>query len=178
LALDKYWSEVQRAVMRRPRFLASLAILAMAAGAIYLMRGAPQREITGAAEAIDGDSLRLAGEEIRLKGIDAPELSQTCMISNRATTCGRDARAHLRRMLASGLATCIGEGRDRYGRLLARCRVRGVDVNAAMVRDGYAIAFGDFSAEEAEAKAGYRGLWAGTFERPGDWRARNGNTSN
>jgi endonuclease YncB( thermonuclease family) len=153
--------------------MASLAILAMAAGALYLTRGVPQREITGAAEAIDGDSLKLAGEEIRLKGIDAPEFDQTCTVSNRETPCGREARAHLRRLLGSGLATCIGEQRDRYGRLLARCRVRGLDVNAAMVRDGHAVAFGDYAPEEAEAKAAYRGLWAGSFERPRDWRSRN-----
>ena len=69
-----------------------------------------------------------------------------------------------------GLVTCVGAERDRYGRLLARCRARGVDVNAAMVRDGHAVAFGAHQAEEAEAKAAYRGLWAGTFERPQDWR--------
>jgi len=56
--------------------------------------------------------------------------------------------------------------------LLVDCRVRGIDVNAAMVRDGYALSFGGFAREEAEAKAAYRGLWAGEFERPGTWRAR------
>jgi endonuclease YncB( thermonuclease family) len=162
-----------RSDRRITRVLASMAILAAAAAALYVMGGAPQREITGAAEAIDGDSLRLGGEEIRLKGIDAPEIAQTCEVGGRETPCGREARTHLRRLLTSGLATCIGEGRDRYGRLLARCRVRGVDVNAAMVRDGHALAFGDYTAQEADAKAGYRGLWAGVFVRPRDWRERN-----
>jgi endonuclease YncB( thermonuclease family) len=162
-----------RAARSKARLLASLAILAAAGGALYVMRGAPQRDLTGAAEVIDGDSLRIAGEELRLKGIDAPELMQTCQVGGRESPCGREARAHLRRLLASGLTTCIGAERDRYGRLLATCRVRGVDVNAAMVRDGHAVAFGDYAAEEAEARAAYRGLWAGAFERPRDWRARN-----
>jgi endonuclease YncB( thermonuclease family) len=155
------------------RLLASVAILCGAFGALYLLRGVPQQELTGAAEAIDGDSVRLGGQEIRLKGIDAPEYMQICTVSGRDFPCGREARAHLRRLLVSGLATCVGGERDRYGRLLAVCRVRGIDVNAAMVRDGHAVAFGSYTEEEADAKAAYRGLWAGTFERPQDWRRRN-----
>jgi endonuclease YncB( thermonuclease family) len=157
---------------RRGVLLASIACLAAAGAALYVTRGSLQQDVTGPAEAIDGDSLRISGVEIRLKGIDAPELAQTCAHGQREAPCGREARAHLRRLLASGLATCIGEGKDRYGRLLAYCRVRGVDINAAMVRDGHAVSFGAYEAEEADAKAGYRGLWAGTFERPRDWRER------
>jgi endonuclease YncB( thermonuclease family) len=158
---------------RRSRIVASLAILIAAGGALYLMRGSPQREITGVAEAIDGDSIRVGGDEIRLKGLDAPEFMQMCTVGGREAACGREARAYLRRLLSTGLTTCVGEGRDRFGRLLARCRVRGVDINAALVRDGHAVSFGAYGDEEAQAKAAYRGLWAGTFERPQDWRNRN-----
>jgi endonuclease YncB( thermonuclease family) len=154
-------------------FLSSLLILIVSGVLLYLLRGAPQKDLTGVAQAIDGDSLRLGTEELRLKGIDAPELSQLCTISGKETPCGREARAALRKLLSSGLVTCLGDGLDRYGRLLATCRVRGIDINAAMVRDGQAIAYGDYNKEESEAKAAYRGLWAGTFERPQDWRRRN-----
>jgi endonuclease YncB( thermonuclease family) len=157
---------------RRSTLIASVSILVAAAALLYVLRGVPQRDITGSAEAVDGDSVRLNGEDLRLKGIDAPELFQTCRVSGRETACGRDARAALRKLLSSGLATCIGDERDRYGRLLVVCRVRGIDVNAAMVRDGQAVSFGGYQAEEAEAKAAYRGLWAGEFERPRDWRVR------
>ncbi len=152
--------------------IGSLTILIAAGALLYALLGVPQRESTGAAEAIDGDSLRLNGEEMRLRGIDAPEFSQMCQAGGRDSPCGREARAALRKLLSSGLATCIGDERDRYGRLLVSCRVRGIDVNAAMVRDGQAVAFGGYEREEAEAKAAFRGLWAGTFERPRDWRAR------
>jgi endonuclease YncB( thermonuclease family) len=158
---------------RATRLLASLAVIAAAAGALWLVRGQLERDVTGVAEAIDGDSLKVGGVEIRLVGIDAPELMQICTISGRESPCGREARTHLRRLATSGLVTCVGSERDRYGRLLSRCRVRGIDINAAMVRDGHAVAFGSYQAEEDEARAAYRGLWAGTFERPRDWRARN-----
>jgi endonuclease YncB( thermonuclease family) len=161
---------------RRLSVLASsLMILLVSGGILYLLRGAPQRDFTGAAEAIDGDSLRLAGEEMRLKGIDAPEFTQTCELGRQTVACGQESRAALRKLLRSGLVTCIGGERDRFGRLLVSCRVRGIDINAAMVRDGHAIAFGGFEREEAEAKAAFRGVWAGTFERPQDWRRRHRN---
>jgi len=157
---------------RRVALLVAIAILVFAAAVFYAMRGNSERDITGVAEAVDGDSLRMFGEELRLKGIDAPELMQTCLVSGREVPCGREARAALRRLLSTGMSTCIGSERDRYGRLLVECRVRGINVNAAMVRDGYAVSFGGFAGEEAEARAAYRGLWAGEFERPSTWRAR------
>lgn len=156
---------------RLTRFFFSTVLLAAAGGALWLVRGQVEKDVTGAAEAIDGDSLRVGGVEVRLRGIDAPELMQTCQVSGRETPCGREARAHLRRFTSSGLVTCIGSERDRFGRLLGRCRIRGIDINAAMVRDGHAVAYGDYASEEAEARAAYRGLWAGTFARPRDWRA-------
>ena len=155
---------------RRQNLVVSIVVLLSAAILLFVFRGAPQRDITGTAEVIDGDSLRLGGEEMRLKGIDAPELSQICKVSGRETPCGREARAALRKLTASGLVTCVGGERDRYGRLLVACRVRGIDINAAMVRDGQAVAFGGYEREESEAKAAFRGLWAGEFERPKDWR--------
>jgi endonuclease YncB( thermonuclease family) len=163
--------------MNRPRSLlfSSILILVASGGLLYMLRGVPQRDLTGVAQAIDGDSLRLGTEELRLKGLDAPEFTQVCTVSGKEFPCGRESRAALRKLLSSGLVTCIGEGVDRYGRLLSYCRVRGIDINAAMVRDGNAIAFGEYHREEAEAKAAFRGLWAGTFERPQDYRRRNSN---
>ncbi len=157
---------------KNPKLALAVGILLAAAGALAVLRMAPESDLTGVAVAIDGDSIRIAGEEVRLKGIDAPELQQTCQVSGRTTPCGRESLAALRNMLAGGLATCVGSERDRYGRLLARCRVRGIDVGAALVREGRAVGFGGYEAEEAEAKARYAGLWAGEFERPRDWRAR------
>lgn len=157
---------------RAPSLPLSIGILLAAAALLYVYGRPADTDVTGPAEAIDGDSLRVLGVEVRLKGLDAPELAQTCTIAGRETPCGREARAALRRLLGGGLATCVGSERDRYGRLLAECRVRGASVNAAMVRDGQAIAWGRYEAEEAEARNGYRGVWAGSFERPQDWRAR------
>jgi endonuclease YncB( thermonuclease family) len=158
--------------VRRIGTFTSLLVLCGGALVAFLLSRPEQQAVTGVAEAIDGDSLRIAGEEIRLKGIDAPELQQTCKAGARDEPCGRAARAALRRHLATGLVTCVTEGRDRYGRRLALCRARGMDINAAMVRDGQAVGYGAYAAEEGEARLAYRGIWAGTFERPAEWRER------
>jgi endonuclease YncB( thermonuclease family) len=44
-----------------------------------------------------------------------------------------------------------------------------------MVRQGWAVVFGygrNYRAEQAEAKAAKRGIWAGTFTTPAEWRQR------
>jgi endonuclease YncB( thermonuclease family) len=128
------------------------------------------------ATAIDGDSLRRGTEEMRLLGIDAPELHQTCHDERgRSWACGREAQAQLRTLLARGTVDCRANGRDRYGRALARCSAQGVtDVAEAMVRTGYAVDFmnGGYGSAEAEARAARRGIWRGDFERPADYRRR------
>ena len=45
--------------------------------------------ITGPARVIDGDPLFVAGQEIRLYGIDAPECNQTCAWPGKTIPCGR-----------------------------------------------------------------------------------------
>lgn len=150
--------------------LGFLGFLALA-GAILQYRLGPARTLVGPAQAIDGDSLRLLGEELRLEGIDAPEYRQSCTDrAGRQVFCGREARRALQAMLAGGMATCEIGKVDRYGRGLARCRVGEEDVNARMVRDGQAVSYGAYRAQEDEARAAGRGLWALQFERPEAWR--------
>ncbi|MGL4497339.1 MAG: thermonuclease family protein [Beijerinckiaceae bacterium] len=147
-------------------------ILLFAAGAASLrhMRG---QDVVGPATAIDGDSIRLYDREIRLRGIDAPEYRQICtQADKREWPCGRQARRELADLLGRGNARCRLDGKDRFGRDLGACEVNGESVNAAMVRAGFAVAFGAYEAEENSARQARRGLWASTFERPGEWRAR------
>lgn len=148
-------------------FIGLLAV----AGAVLQYRLGPGRSLAGMAVAIDGDSLRLAGEELRLEGIDAPEYRQTCRDrAGQGVACGRQARRALAAMLAPGKVSCTVSRVDRYGRGLARCRSGSADINAALVRQGQALAYGDYRAEEEEARAAGRGLWATSFERPQQWR--------
>lgn len=126
--------------------------------------------IAGHFIAVDGDTLMQAGARFRLEGIDAPEIGQSCRDHGAPTACGETAKLRLAEWAAHGDFSCSGGERDRYDRLLVRCRAGEVDVNAALVRQGLAVAYGDYSGEEAAARLDDAGLWAGEFERPADWR--------
>ncbi|MBY5444802.1 thermonuclease family protein [Rhizobium leguminosarum] len=147
----------------------AFALLALVALIAAKLNDAAKIEHTGAFHAADGDSLTLGDERLRLEGVDAPELNQSCERAGKAWACGRAARAALQEMVLASGTLCQGSRRDRYDRLLVICRSgAGGDINAAMVR--MAISYGDYGKEEAEARARKAGLWAGTFERPRDVR--------
>lgn len=129
-------------------------------------------EITGLTHVIDGDSLRIGGAEIRLTGIDAPELRQTCKRGGVSYPCGDMAKKHLRDLVGGGELRCEIAGKDRFERLLGKCRRDEVYVNRQMVADGWAVASRSFVAEESSARRAQRGIWAGSFEVPAKWRDR------
>jgi endonuclease YncB( thermonuclease family) len=135
-------------------------------------RGTAPIQLEGHGSAVDGDTLRLGGERIRLVGIDAPESRQTCRDGNGQNwSCGR-AATHRLSALLSGNVACTAQMRDRYGRPLARCAARGVaDIGETLVREGLAVGyFGGYSQAEAHARAARRGLWSGTFDEPAAFR--------
>jgi endonuclease YncB( thermonuclease family) len=75
-------------------------------------------------------------------------------------------------MVASRQIACQTRERDRYARTVALCRAGELDLSAAMVRGGYAVAYGAYEADEREAREARRGIWAGEFDRPATWRAQ------
>ncbi len=131
--------------------------------------------ISGTVRLVDGDSFFLGSREVRLEGIDAPEGRQMCTLNGRDWACGEAARRELARLIGGRKITCDAGKLDQHDRLLSRCRVGGVELNRAMVASGMAVSFGRYyNREEAEARAARRGLWAGEFQRPQDWRHAHG----
>ena len=118
--------------------------------------------------------ITLGAERIRLRGIDAPEFTQICRKDGADYPCGRRARDALAGLIGGEPVACTGWERDRYGRLLAACTAGGKDLNRELVEAGWAVAYGDFEAEEAAARQDGAGLWAGSFDRPRDWRDQHG----
>ena len=131
-------------------------------------------ELSGRASVIDGDSIEVAGREIRLHGIDAPEFMQTCLAGGKSWHCGRRAARALARRISGRKVVCTQKDRDRYGRIVAWCRLGGEDLNAWLVAEGWALAYRRHSRayvdEEAAAKAARRGIWRGEFAPPWEWR--------
>jgi endonuclease YncB( thermonuclease family) len=127
----------------------------------------------GPVKVIDGDSFWRGESEIRLYGIDAPEYRQTCKDkAGLEWPCGRDSMRALKRIIAGRDVACEIRDTDRYERLVAVCKSGAIDINRAMIRDGWAVSFGDYGSVEAEARKAGRGIWRGEFERPQDWRRR------
>jgi len=129
------------------------------------------------ATAVDGDTLAAGETRLRLHAIDAPEIGQTCSRSGRTYPCGEEARRAMARILGAGAVACTGDGHDRYGRRIVRCtNAAGLDIGAALVAEGWAIAFRrfgeDYVAQEEEARRRRLGLWAGQFEPPEEFRRR------
>jgi endonuclease YncB( thermonuclease family) len=152
-------------------FAACLAMVAL----VLDWRGA-FRPATGTYTAVDGDSLRRGEESVRLYGIDAPELHQTCIDGRGADyPCGREARAALSDLVSGQTLNCLARDTDRYGRNVATCSIGVRDIADAMVRRGWAIAYRrhslDYVTTEAEARKARRGIWQGSFEEPERWRA-------
>lgn len=137
-------------------------------------RGVEAGPAEGAAKLVDGDSLFVGGKEVRLKGIDAPEGRQTCTREGKSWPCGEEARRQLSRLIAGQRVSCNSVEADQHGRLLGFCTAGGKDLNREMVREGFAMSYGSFEAEQREAKAAKRGLWSGEFQRPRDWRRDHG----
>jgi len=118
----------------------------------------------------DGDSLTIDSVRIRLWGIDAPELHQACVLKDQQYPCGQRSRDALKALLKGKPVDCRGSEHDKYNRLLAVCTVGAVEINAVMVESGWAISYGGYEALEAKARKEMKGVWAGEFERPRDWR--------
>ncbi len=134
------------------------------------------KNIRGGAWAIDGDTLKIGGQRIRIAGIDAPELDQPCITpSGMEWRCGAVARAALGRLLAGRTVECVGSGEDPFGRLIATCHVGGRDAGGWMVERGWAMAYREYSrayvAREVRAREDQRGVWIGTMQPPWEWRA-------
>lgn len=157
-------------VRKIARALALGVVLAAGAGASSAMA----EDLRGVPVIIDGDTLQIAGTRVRLHGIDAPELKQECEVSGAAWACGADAKLMLINATQGREIECRGAKHDRYGRLIGVCYVGDTDLNALMVRDGWALAYRqyamDYVGDESDARANGRGIWRSQFVEPWEWR--------
>lgn len=147
----------------------------LAIGLALLPFSAIAQDISGSARATDGDTVDMAGIIIRLHGIDAPELNQTCSRQGQSWACGRAASQKLAQLVSGVNLRCEQRDIDDYDRIVATCKVQQVDVAQAMVEAGLAVALPQFSdryvGAEAQAKSLGIGIWGGEFQQPADYRA-------
>ena len=177
------------------RQLGLLALAAALAGSLFVAAGSNARTVTspqapavaapssavwasfsGVARVVDGDTIAVGDLRVRLEGIDAPEASQTCLTRlGQPWPCGTKATNELARLVDGRQVRCEDRGLDKYNRTLGICFLGSLDINAEMVRRGFAWAFVKYSnayvAVEAEARAAKAGIWEGDATPAWDFRA-------
>lgn len=116
--------------MKTASFLAGLIL----AGTVYAL--ADDGAISGRARVIDGDTLEISSQRIRLWGINAPE---------RSDPLGPAATAFLRKTVQDAIVTCHPRDRDRYNRIVARCFVLERDLARDLVTAGHAVDYPRYS---------------------------------
>lgn len=129
----------------------------------------------GTARVVDGDTLRVNGVAVRLHGIDAPEIAQTCKTEHGVEwACGRVVARVLTDMLNGRTVICVGTELDKYSRTLAKCSVDGQDIGAFLVENGLAMAYRKYSDDyipaEIRAADADMGFWSGTVQTPASFR--------
>jgi len=84
---------------------------------------------------VDGDTIWVSGEKIRLQSIDAPEIDGKCAYEKNLA---QRAKRRLNEILSLEPFSLSPSGKDRYGRTLATIYNRHGEVGATMVREGLA----------------------------------------
>lgn len=160
-------------VLRRAIVLAALVVLATPT---------PGRaeSLTGIPKVIDGDTIQIGRQTIRLYGIDAPDERQTCELDGHSWGCGRDAAFALSYVVGKHWVTCTRRG-QRGEIMVATCRAGPLDLAEHMVRAGFALAergvTAAYTVAEADARRARAGLWKSQFVKPWDWSPPAGETS-
>ena len=135
------------------------------------------KTIFGNANVIDGDTIHINKNKIRLHAIDAPETNQTCNKNSKAWNCGVESTKFLKELIGNNKIECITQGKDRYNRFIGICYKDNLDLNSEMVLNGWAIAYRyyskDYVEEEEKAKQEKRGIWIGDFVEPYLFRKKN-----
>ena len=132
---------------------------------------------------IDGDTIKINGEKVRLHGIDAPEMKQICQnVNNNPYACGVVAKEALYNWISKSKKKvyCYYSERDRYKRIIGKCYLganSSNSLNKGMVSSGHAVAYtrysNDYIGAQNYAKDWSRGIWRGKFDLPEEWRRKN-----
>jgi endonuclease YncB( thermonuclease family) len=103
------------------------------------------KTIAGRATVIDGDTLEIHGERIRILDVDAPESRQRCTdrrgIDVQVWFCGSEAANKLANLVGARTVTCETTRKDRYKRWLARCSVAGHDLALRLAEHGWVFPY-------------------------------------
>ena len=111
------------------------------AGLFSILIAPAHADTTGRATVIDGDTIEIRSQRIRLDAIDAPESGQTCEADGQPWRCGEQAALALADKIGTDSVTCAERGNDRDGHTLALCTLGELNLNRWLVAEGWALAY-------------------------------------
>ncbi len=132
------------------------------------------RAEAGDVRIVDGETLALGEQVVRLSGMSAPMRGEVCRRADgESFDCGGASAAALMRLVVGRPVTCRIVGRDAFGRGIGHCEAGGTDLGRTLVGSGFAVATGSAMRNaETAARQGGSGLWANRSGSPQDWRSR------
>lgn len=149
------------------------------AKAIIINQDQPTQIIFGIAEVIDGDTIIINKNRIRLIGIDAPETKQKCLDKNYYEyLCGELSTNFLTKLINNKEVQCEYIQKDIYNRYLGNCTFQNININHEMIKNGMAIIYNlkntsvELKELESEAQKRQIGIWQGAFEEPKKYRKK------
>lgn len=138
--------------------------------------------VAGTARVIDGDTISIRQQRVRIAAIDACEKEQSGLLNGKTRPCGLVARSYLRKMIDGKHVSCRIVDVDRYNRSVGQCFTENKDIGLAMVRAGQAeamlrylprnhdIDIAEYGYAENETRERLLGLWAADVESPNLYR--------
>lgn len=136
-----------------------------------------KKEFSGIVKVIDGDSIKVSNNEVRLFGIDAPEYKQNCLdAKGREYHCGTNSYHFLQDLAEGKKVTCRYAQKDKYDRYLSKCDVGEVSINQELIRSGMAVIYNFTESDEVmdgleeQAREQKLGVWQGPFQLPKEYR--------
>lgn len=120
------------------------------------------------ATVVNGNTLIIGAKRVYLRGVDAPETDQLCLVRGVQWACGKQAARELTNKIGGKPVDCKVRGGN-----VVDCWGGGVNLGSWMVSKGWAAASGPrsvYAGDEREAKKAKRGIWRSEFVRPWSYR--------
>ncbi len=110
----------------------ALAALSFANAAFAIQKCGSGKRITCV---VDGDTMWLRGEKIRMKGYDTPETTTQICGGAAEVALGNKATDRVVQLLSDNKWTIKRFGKDKYGRTLATIRVGGKNIGRILIKE-------------------------------------------